>query len=70
MDCSIIVVAPERVRSAAKRPQNFPRTAGLREALSLLHRWISANDDRIAYRICLLLFALALTLASLEGCHE
>lgn len=69
MDCSIIVVAPERARSAAKRSEVLATAGGLQKALSVLHHWISANDDRVTYRICSLLFALAVTLASLEGCH-
>lgn len=69
MDYSIIVVAPERARSAAKWPQHFSFKASLPKAFGVLHHWISANDDRLTYRLCVTLFVVGVAMAKLGVCH-
>lgn len=59
MDCSIIVVAPEQVRSAEIGPLHRASLGGVSSTFKALHRWLGANDDRNTYRICAVLFLAA-----------
>lgn len=61
MDCSIVLVAPERARSAEIRP-TFPAVLASSRIVRACHGWLSANDDFNTYRVCLALFAAALAL--------
>ncbi|SFR88004.1 hypothetical protein SAMN04487782_1553 [Stenotrophomonas maltophilia] len=61
MDCSIVLVAPERARSAEIRPALSAVLASSR-IVRACHSWLSANDDLNTYRGCLALFAAALAL--------
>lgn len=60
MDCSIVLVAPERARSAENRPTSQAVLAI--RIVRACHSWFSANDDLNTYRVCLALFAAALAL--------
>lgn len=64
MDCSIIVVAPERARSGNKKPASAVITAKLRSGLLAAHCWLSARDDLNTYRLCGALVLLGLFLAA------
>lgn len=61
MDCSIVLVAPERARSAEIRP-TLPAVLVSSRIVRACHSWFSANDDLNTYRVCLALFAVALAL--------
>lgn len=64
MDCSIIVVAPERARSGKKRPASAVIGAKLRSGSLAAHRWLSARDDLNTCRLCGGLFLLGIFLAA------
>ncbi len=61
MDCSIVLVAPERARLAEIRP-TLPAVLASSRIVRACHGWLSANDDLNTYRVCLVLFAAALAL--------
>ncbi|MCI1113027.1 hypothetical protein MOQ26_18475 [Stenotrophomonas maltophilia] len=61
MDCSIVLVAPERARSAEIWPTLQAVLASSR-IVRACHSWLSANDDLNTYRVCLAIFAAALAL--------
>lgn len=62
MDLSIIDAAPERARSAKKRPSSSAHRAHCCSGLIAAHRWLTARDDLNTYRLCaaLLLMGMAL----------
>jgi len=62
MDISIIDAAPERARSAKKRPSPSALLAQFRSCLVAAHRWLTACDDLNTYRLCGALFCTALIL--------
>ncbi len=62
MDCNIVPVAPERARSAEKRP-SFTTGATRPDTLVRAHRWLALNDDANTYKLCTALFVAALALA-------
>jgi hypothetical protein len=63
MDCSIVLVAPERARSAKKWPSNTIR-ATRPITLVQAHRWLALNDDANTDKLCTVLFVAALALAA------
>jgi hypothetical protein len=58
MDCSIIDVAPERARSAAKRHISSVRGAHRTTRGFAARRWLTARDDLNTYRLCGVLFLI------------
>lgn len=63
MDCNIVPVAPERARSAEKRPSVSTR-ATRPNTFVRVHRWLALNDDANTYRLCTALFVVALASAA------
>jgi hypothetical protein len=61
MDCSIVLVAPERARSAEIR-HTLQAVLASSKIVRACHSWLSANDDLNTYRVCLAIFAAALAL--------
>jgi hypothetical protein len=62
MDCSIVLVAPERARLAEKWPSTIRATWPT--TLVRVHRWLALNDDANTYKLCTALFVAALALAT------
>jgi hypothetical protein len=63
MDCNIVPVAPERARSAEKRP-SFTTGVTRPNTYVRAHRWLALNDDANTYKLCMALFVTALALAA------
>lgn len=67
MDLSIIDAAPERARSAKKRPLYSSFGCHPLNGLRTFHRWLSADDDLITYCLCMLCFIAGIGLALHAG---
>lgn len=62
MDFSIIDAAPERARSAKKRPYSSALWAHCRSGFLAAHRWLTGHDDLNTYRLCAALFLMGMAL--------